>query len=418
MIGGLEYKLWIAGKVVSDHFYTLIETITVEQGIDLATEARLELVIFANDQGKWGGPTDPHAMTWKRLRLEIRNQTSTWVPLIDGPIVTWDASMSGEPGQSTITIIARDDTAYLNVCAKPAVFEDKTDEAVIRKLFEKADSITCVKIDRIPDLPADRPLKHIKRGTEIDMIRAIADPYDLHVYVVPDTLNTSIAYVKRLATTDTSGLPVFVLTGSDRNVETFQARNDVAKASRYQGQQQNIDDPGAAPPNPIVSKFTADDGMPPLTTKPNPYDTTSLDSKPNPYGDSSTGSKPNPYGEPVTLIDKSSALDSLANLGTEIISPFVSAFRDVGELIQRWQQRSSYTITATGSVRYGCYDGVLRAYDLVGVSGANAKLCTNFIVREVTHTLSRSEYRQDFTLMTNATRTVTKGAGAVPTNVF
>jgi hypothetical protein len=418
MTGGLEYKLWIAGEVVDAHFYTLIETITVEQGIDLATEARIELVIFADDQGNWGGPTDPYAQTWKRLRLEVRNQTSIWVPLIDGPIVTWDASMSGEPGQSTITIIARDDTAYLNLVAKPCVFEGDTDEDVIRQLFDKVDSITSVNIDKIPDAPDDRPLKHIKRGTEIDMIRAIADPYDLHVYVVPDELNTSIAYVKRLATTNTSGLPVFVLTGSDRNVETFQARNDVSKASRYQGQQQNIDDPTAPPADPIVSKFTADDGMPPLTSKPNPYDDSSLDSKPNPYDDSATGGKPNPYGDPVTLIDKSSAIDNVALLGTEILSPFVSAFRNVGELIQRWQQKSSYTITATGSVRYGCYNGVLRAYDLVGVSGANAKLCTNFIVREVTHTLSRSEYRQDFTLMTNATRTVTKGVGAVPTSVF
>jgi hypothetical protein len=422
--GGIEYKVWIGGKVVDDKFYSMIETITVEQGIDLATEARVELEMCADDQGKWSGVADSYSRTWTRLRIEVRNQTSTWVPLIDGPIVTWHASMSGEPGQSTVTLVAHDDTAYLNLDARRQVFEGDTDEDVINKLFDDIDSITDVVIEDLPDQPDDRPLKHIKLGTKIDMLRSIADPYDLHVYVVPDDLDTSIAYVKRLATKNTSGLPVFVLTGSDRNVETFDARNEVHKARRYQGQQLDIDtvDP---PPDPIVSMFTDDDGDDDEpTSKPNPYgdDSDVPDSKPNPYDAPSTdtGSKPNPYGDPVALLAENPAIDSLKNLGTEILSPFVSAFRDVGELIQRWQQKSSYTITATGSVRYGCYNGVLRAYDLVGVGGVSAKLSTNFIVREVTHTLSRSEYRQDFTLMTNATRTVqtSPGASAVPASVF
>lgn len=424
MTGGIEYKLWIGGKIVDDHFYTMIETITVEQGIDLATEARLELEMCADDQGKWSGIAESYSKTWTRLRLEIRNQTSKWVPLIDGPIVTWHASMSGEPGQSTVTVVAHDDTAYLNLHAEREVFHTETDEDVIYKMFEDIDSITDVEVDDLPDAPDDRPVKHIKLGTPMDMLRSIADPYDLHVYVVPDDLNTSVAYVKRLPTKNTSGLPALVLTGPDRNVETFDARNEVNKARRYQGQQLNIDtvDRGTA----LISKFTKeDDGSSPPTSKPNPYDTDSSvpDSKPNPYdGPATPGggkSKPNPYGNPVALLDKNPAIDNLKNLGTEILSPFVSAFRNVGELIERWQQKSSYTITATGSVRYGCYDGVLRAYDIVGVGGATAALSTSFIVREVTHTLSRSEYRQDFTLMTNATRTVQTGASsAVPASVF
>lgn len=385
MTGGVEYKVWIGGKIVDDQLYSMIETIVVEQGIDLATEARVELEMCADDQGSWSGVADAYANTWTRLRIEVRNQTSTWVPLIDGPIVSWDASMSSEPGQSTITLIAHDDTAYLNLDAQRQVFEGRTDEDVIYDLFDDIDPITDVIVEDLPKQPSDRPLKHIKLGTKIDMLRSIADPYDLHVYVVPDELNTSVAYVKRLATKNTSGLPVFVLTGSDRNVETFQARNDTGKARRYQGQQLNIDNVTRG--DTLVSKFTGDDG-------------------------------PSEAG-PVAFLDENPAIDSLKNLGTEILSPFVSAFRDVGTLIERWQQRSSYTITATGSVRYGCYNGVLRAYDLVGVGGVSAKLSTNFIVREVTHTLSRSEYRQDFTLMTNATRTVQKGAGSnVPASVY
>ena len=36
MTGGIEYKLWLDNQPVDATFYTMIETITVEQGIDLA----------------------------------------------------------------------------------------------------------------------------------------------------------------------------------------------------------------------------------------------------------------------------------------------------------------------------------------------------------------------------------------------
>lgn len=390
-MSGVEYKIWLDGKSVDAQFYSIVDTVTVDQAIDLATEARVDLQIWMDDQGRWTGPGAPYAKTWQRMRIEVRNINSKWVPLIDGPVVAWDSGASGEPGQSTMTLVAHDDTALLNRVAKYDTFEDKTDEDVIRALFKAAgEAIERVDIDKLPALPDDRPPKHIKRGTEIDMLRSIAEPYDLHVYVVPGKLNKSIGCVKRLST-KTSDLPALMLVGPDRNVETFQARNDVARATRYQGLQLNTDDVNFG--SVLSSRWTLDD----TTNAPG---------------------APARVGDPVALLGKLTAIDSLEKLGTELLPPDVSAFRDVKELVSRWQQRSSYTITANGSIRAGCYDGVLRAYDVVGVSGVPERMCTNFIVREVTHTLSRSEFRQDFMLMTNATAKVKKGGGALPLSVF
>lgn len=396
MTGGIEYKVWLDGKAVDAQFYAMIETITVEQGIDLATAAQIDLEMCVDKNGKWTGPGAAYAKTWQRMRIEVRNQSSTWVPLIDGPVVSWDADMSGEPGQSIFTLVAHDDTEVLNVVAEYETFEDQTDEDVIREMFDRAgDVIESLDIDSPPDQPDDRPLKHIKRGTEMDMLRSIADPYDLHVYVVPGKVGKSKAFVKRLPTKNTSNLPVLQLNGPDRNVENFHASNAVAKAMRYKGLQLDIDN--VSFDSAVVSKWTSDD---------DPTDDDAND------GDDVAD-------DPVALLGKEPAIDSLDNLGTEILSPYVSAFRDVKELVQRWQQRSSYTITATGAVRYGCYDGVLRAYDIVGVTGVSERLCTNFIVREVCHTLSRSEYRQEFTLMTNATAKVQQSGGdAVPSSIL
>lgn len=383
MTGGVEYRVYLDQQVVNAQFYTMIESVTVEQGVDLATEARIEVEMCMNDKGEWTGPNAAYATTWKRMRIEVRNQTSTWVPLIDGPVVSWDSNASGEPGQSMLTIVAHDDTSLLNRNAKNEKFEDQQDEDVIRSLLRNSGvSFEDVRIDKLPALPSSRPAKHLKRGTEMAMLRSIAEPYDLHVYVVPGKLGKSVACVKRLSTTR-GNLPVLNLAGPDRNVETFQARNDTGNATRYAGMPLDIDTVKAS--DRLNSKWTAQDQG---------------------------------TGAPVALLGKKTAIDDLDMLGYELLPPDVSAFRDVSALVERWQQRSSYTITATGSVRYGCYNGVLRAYDVVGVSGVPERLCTNFIVREVTHTLSRSEYRQEFTLITNATADVQKGSGAVPLSVI
>lgn len=397
MSAGVQYKLWLDGKPVDEHFYTMIGTIVVDQGIDLAAEARVELEMCMDDRGRWSGPNAEYAQTWKRIRIEVRNHTSTWVPLIDGPIVAWDAAVSGEPGMSLMTLVAHDDSTLLNVEARYEKFEGKTDEQLVRHLLRRARAvIDTLDIEPFPDQPKDRPLKHIKRGTEMEMLRSMAEPYDLHVYVLPgETVGMSMACVKRLSTRP-SGLPDLMLTGADRNVDGFAARNDVAQATRYQGVQLDVDNvtQGKA----LRSKWSSGDTGPV-------------------HGDPST--EPEPVDPPVDLLGRLTAIDSLDALGVTLLPPNVSAFRNVAELVSRWQQRSSYTISAQGSVRYGCYNGVLRAYDVVGVSGLPERLCTNFIVREVTHTLGRSEYRQDFALVTNATAQVAQqGSDYVPPGVF
>ena len=300
--------------------------------------------------------------------------------------------MHGQPGQSVFTLIARDDTELLNREARIETHEKKTDEQLIRELFEKYGyDGDLLQLDAIPAQPKDRPLKHIQRGTDIEMLRSIAEPYDLHVYVMPgaDVGKHPVAYVKRLRTTGAADLPPLVLTGADRNVESVQARNDIANATRYQFLDFDIDNVTTGTTT-LTSKWSDDDRDPPGVTR---------------------------VGPVVQLQGAASTVTDLGHLGTQILSPYVSAFRDVTEVGARAQQRSSYTITVTGQIRAGCYEGVLRAYDRVKLRGANAKLCTTYVVREVTHTLDRSEYRQSFTLMTNSVAEAGSTLGA-PAGVF
>ena len=116
-----------------------------------------------------------------------------------------------------------------------------------------------------------------------------------------------------------------------------------------------------------------------------------------------------PRWEQVDLAGDQTAVDDVQRVGTEILRPYIAAFHTVSEVVQRAQQRRSYTVTATGTLRAAAIRAcsALRRHRR---QRRQPKQCTNYVVREVTHTLSRSEYRQDFTLMTNAVAKPSGGA--------
>ena len=214
MASGVEYKVLLDGKAVERKLYDMIDTVMVEQGIDLAAEARIELEMCADDKGTWHGTSEDYAKSWTRIRIEVRNGSSGWVPLIDGPVVERGLRcMSSEPGTSMLTLIARDDSVYLNQTAKVEVFEDKTDGDVARQLL-KVGPIQEVDVDPIPDRPQDRRLQHVQCCTEIELLRQIAEPYDMHVYVKPGSQpRQSIGCLKRIDPTKKPTQPALVLVG-------------------------------------------------------------------------------------------------------------------------------------------------------------------------------------------------------------
>jgi hypothetical protein len=165
-----------------------------------------------------------------------------------------------------------------------------------------------------------------------------------------------------------------VLVGPKRNIETFHVSDQIERASVQVGAQLDIDD---------------------ISITESRSEWTDLD-----------------------LLDDDPAIDDTDDLGETILSPIIASLFSLGDATTAAQQRNSYTITASGTLRGGCYPGVLTPYDVVEVSGVDQKQCTKYVIREVVHSLGRSEYRQDFTLFTNAVATVDRGGNPVPAEVF
>ena len=121
--------------------------------------------------GKWkGANAEPFATAWQRVRVEVRNGTSTWVPLIDGPVVKRTVEASGEPGVSTLTIVARDDSVYLNRHDHTHVYEDMKDDDIAKPTSSTSPSRSATVIPADPAVPGSperspapvrrRPLAH------------------------------------------------------------------------------------------------------------------------------------------------------------------------------------------------------------------------------------------------------------------
>src|SRR5262245_56961194 len=137
MTASVDYRIFFDGKPASRDLYDQIETVTVEQGLDMASEARIELAMCMNDRGVWHGRSERYAQPFKRVRIEVRNMSSSWVPLIDGQTMASNANMSGDPSQSALTIVVHDDSVELNREVELIKFEGRSDLQVVRELIKK-----------------------------------------------------------------------------------------------------------------------------------------------------------------------------------------------------------------------------------------------------------------------------------------
>ena len=110
----IRYKLHFNDQVATREQLDRVDSITVEQEVDTAWEARLKVPVCLDPQGRWRGTDQPFMQPSARVRVEVSVVRGQFVPLIDGPVVAVDSQMSFEPGQSMVTVEVRDDSVLLN----------------------------------------------------------------------------------------------------------------------------------------------------------------------------------------------------------------------------------------------------------------------------------------------------------------
>lgn len=322
----------------------------------MAWEARLQIPVTVDDKGNWKGENEEFMKSFSHVRVEVQVGENPFVPLIDGPIVNHGGNKSLEPGQSSIALVVRDDSVYLNRKVNIERFENRSDDQIADQLFGGVPRITTRDIESTSQR-IDQPVL-IQRGTAMQILRLLAQCQGMHAYVLPgDEPGRSVGCFKRFSTKP-AGLPPLILLGGDRNMETFNVTNDAESPSRFQAFFLTTSDKEV-----VTGRSNFDD---------------------------------------IDLLGPEQAFDSERNTAIRIARPGPCSPVDPDRRVAAETERASYAFEATGSVLAGCYPAVLRPYGVVSVRAVNDRLSGDYMIKAVTHSLTRSYYAQSFTVMRNA----------------
>jgi len=361
-----EYRLFLDDEPATRDQLNLVDEIAVEQQIDMAWEARLRIPLCADRKGKWTGSDAAIASSFTRVRVEIRVGGDSFVPLMDGPVVGTDSQMSTQPGQSWITVIVQDDSVHLNRAEEVIPFEDRRDDEVAADLFGRFPEIASTEIEATPAPTADLPPVVVQRGTAIKILRQLARRQGMHAFVLPgQNPGESVGVFKRLPR-EPEGLPPLVLLGANRNVDSFNVANDAQRPAQVQGWALNITDKSVAT---ATSQFRN-----------------------------------------LELLGDEAAFSSEDKTAIQLLPPGADDSVDLNQRVQSAADRSSFGFSASGTVLPDCYPAVLFPYRVVSARGVDALLTGNYVIKRVSHRLTRSTYSQTFDLLRNARSQTTDGA--------
>jgi hypothetical protein len=352
-----KFRMYFGKRPATEEELAGVEEITVEQETDKPWQATVKIALCLNERGNWQHAQDDFLQSLKRVRIELQLGAKPWVALIDGPIVGRDSDMDSQPGRSNLNLAVHDDSAFLNREAKVDVREGSADDEIARALLGAAPEIAEKRIGK-PSPPKDRlPPARVRRGTVIEQLRELAKRHKFHVFVLPgaepgQSIGCFLPDPKKK-----EGLPDLVLLGGGRNLFNLQVAEEFQTPTRFRARTLTISD------KQIVSRTSRFQDLDLLGPKP---------------------------AQPAK------------QTATQVLPPDQNNDDDPARAVQAAAQRTSYSLRANGRVIPGCYEGVLRPYQLVTIRAGDTALSGDYLLTKVTHRITPSLYTQEFSATRNA----------------
>lgn len=369
-----EYRLFLDGAPATADQLARFEDIIIEQEMDMAWQAQLQVPMCVDTLGNWDVESESFLQGMARIRVEVSIQSGPWVPLIDGPIVNNRSEMYSNPGKSMVTLVVQDDSFYLHRDEAVRSFQGVSDDQVATQLFDLVPQIASTDIDPVPASSNPAFNTTVMRGTHAELLQQMARRQHMHAFVLPgQNPGQSIGCFKNDPDpTQDFGLAPMVLTGNGRNIFHFNTNNPAGQTAVFQSTRVNLNDRS-------TDSRTADPSQIPQ------------------FGTDPT------QGPSVNRLLRPGQSDAVDN----------------NQAVQGASQRASFVMTAEGEVMKDTYSSVLQPYQNVQVTGVNGRLSGTWLIRQVTHTLTRNSYGQQFRAIRNAQ---SAGAGSpapsTPSSVF
>jgi phage protein D len=348
--------LEVGGSPASAALIEAIQQLEVEDHADLADMLRMRVGAAVRDDGAAWTLLDDALFT-RLAEVKVSARVAGQVePLIHGYVIDVRASLSNQPGTSTIDVVAMDASVLMSLEEKVKAWPNKSDGDIATQVFGDYGFTTDVGSTQPARQEAD--VTTLQRGNDLQLIRKLADRNGFEFYLDLDASGGVVAHfhAPRLQTRTQGVLNVNL--GSDTNVDDFNARYDMMRATTASVTGLEV---SSANKQPAQASSSA---LPSL-------------------GQSSTVAS----DRPRTVLLSQTGLSDAGELRT---------------LAQAVVDRSGWAITAEGSLTTAAFQAVLRAKEPVLVRGAGRQFSGTYYVERVLHVFGGDGYTQKFTLRRNA----------------
>lgn len=359
-----RFRIWFGERAASEDELRRVEEIEVTQEMDAFWEARLSMVLCLDANGAWLHWPGDTAAPFSRVRVELDLGDGSFVPLIDGPLVSVDAALDSQPGRSTATMLVRDDSAFLNRDEEvEPPFEHRRDSDIAEELYGRFEQISDTRIDATKAKPETTQ----RRGTVLQFLRERATASDRHAYVLPgDEPGASIGCF--LADPEGAGdLPPLVLIGDGRNLSNASVTQDPDGGERTQAQVLRTDDQGVTTFETSAEELGLMRDLPAL---------------------------------PADLTPR------------RLLHPSDNTREDPAAAATAQARRNAYVYKLESQVVPGCYAGVLVPYQKVRVDAGATPYSGDYLITKVVHRITPSLYSQQLEAKTDSTSQVSAAAVA------
>jgi phage protein D len=353
----VTYLLEIGGEPASPELLSGIQMLEVEDHADLADMLRLRVSVGVDEGASSWSVLDEDLFTrLQNVRVALKVGTEAAEPLIDAYVVDVRAALSEEPGRSQLEVVAMDGTALLSLEEKVRAWPDQADSAIASAIFSELGFSPVVE-DTSEVRSADDTTT-LQRGTDIQFLRRLAQRNGYECFVEVGSGGQTEGHFHPPRVEEQPQAILNVNLGSATNVATFTARYDMLGATTAKATGVEVES---------ASDQSADAQAGELKT----------------LGSATTV----PSDRPRKVLLADSGLVRSGELET---------------LARSVVDRSSFAVTAEGTVSTAALGKAVRAKRPLLVRGAGRAFSGTYYVERVLHVFSGDGHEQQLRLRRNA----------------
>jgi uncharacterized protein len=331
-----------------------VQTVTVEEDLDVGSSCSIELQACRNDDGSWPYLEDESLQVWNRVTVLAAFPKQTEV-VFDGYISNIDCRTNESESNINVSIRGVDASYHMVQEDKTKIWRNKTYEQIAQEIIESYGFTPF--IDENPPESAEQ-LQIAQRSNDHRFLRELARRRGYEFYVLGAN-----AYFRRAQLTGTPQKLIAVNFGDQTNCRNLRFGSD-----------------GTAPTLARLSYFDAMEGRAMSVS-------------------AQTSGLPDLGAQPLST--RRGAIEMPPSARIARGHGFHSGAQ-VADYTAGMMRRSGWWVTAQGTLDGAIYGAVLRSRKTVTVKGVGGNYNGVYYVRKVQHQLTMRTYQMSFELGRNA----------------